>query len=363
MLLRSFQATSRGFVTELDDEVALILQQLLGETITVLDAPSEQSFLSAITVDERRDEPDDPTLRILLPSMSADPEEAQTLRAMTEDTLRTEKSERLIAIRTALADIITGASNTIVVPAEHVWAWLSGLNDLRLVLAQRLGVESSDETEIWYQRVNAIFDGEGASAGSSSGEGASAGSGFDDFGFEGEGASSGSSSGGGVYVGSSSGEGASSGSSSGGGASTGSGFDDFGFEGEGAPAGSSSGEGASAGSSSGEGASPEGAANGSPSENPVDPRLTAGAPPARARESQHALPHNGETGTPHALDHDGETGPRHALLHEKNAEGGADNNPLVLTHEELVALVFVLVSWWQDSLLEAVQSQGSQSTL
>ena len=118
MLLGGFISTPDGYLTELDDEVALILQQLLGETITVLDAPSEQSFLSAIMVEDQRDEPEDPTLRILLPSMSEDPTEAQSLRAMTEDALRTQKSKRLEAIGEALSDIVTGASTSVLVPRE-----------------------------------------------------------------------------------------------------------------------------------------------------------------------------------------------------------------------------------------------------
>ena len=254
MLLGGFQSTPDGYLTELDGEVALILQQLLGETITVLDAPSEQGFLSAIMVEDFRDEPDDPTLRILLPSMSEDPDEAQSLRAMTEDALRTQKSKRLEAIDEALADIATGAGTAVLVPRDQVWEWLSGLNDLRLVLAQRLGVESSEETEIWYDRITSIFEGV---AESSSGHGVS---------------------------------------------------DPVGAAeaGGGGPASESAGSGASA--------APDGDAS-------------------------------------------------HALAHENKSESNVDNGPRALTQEELIALVFLLVSWWQDSLLEAVQSEGSQSNL
>lgn len=158
MMLQSFVSQPEGYVTEIDDEVAVILQQLLGETITVLDAPAESSVLTAITVDERRDEPDDPTLRILLPSMSSDPDEAQSLRAMTEDTLRTEKSARLEAIDEALREVAGGLSNQIIVPRKYVWEWLSGLNDLRLVLAQRLGVETEEQRANWDQIVYEILE-------------------------------------------------------------------------------------------------------------------------------------------------------------------------------------------------------------
>ncbi len=279
MLLGGFISTPDGYLTELDDEVALILQQLLGETITVLDAPSEQSFLSAIMVEDQRDEPEDPTLRILLPSMSEDPTEAQSLRAMTEDALRTQKSKRLEAIGEALSDIVTGANTSVLVPREHVWEWLSGLNDLRLVLAQRLGVESSEQTELWYDRIMSILEG---AAESPAGGGEAAG--------------------------------------------------DPTFAGRPAP---------SADVTDGGGSSAEPTRQAGPT--------SAGAPSEEAAGARTPQPPSGERS--------------HALGNENKSQSNADNTARAFTREELIALVFLLVSWWQDSLLEAVQSEGSQSTL
>lgn len=158
MLLKGFTPTGTGFTTELDEEAATLLGVLLSETITVLDAPDVASYLSALLAEDRRDEPEDPALRVLLPSMSSDPEEAGTLRALTEDSLRAKKSGRLEEIQRALAHIVAGKTRTITISSEHVWSWLSGLNDLRLVLADRLGVAQSEDSEYWYLRVLSIFE-------------------------------------------------------------------------------------------------------------------------------------------------------------------------------------------------------------
>ncbi|MDO5034291.1 MAG: DUF2017 family protein [Actinomycetaceae bacterium] len=157
MLLSSFTATPEGYKTEIDEEVAILLQRLLGETITVLDAPDQESFVGALLDEDRRDEPEDPTLRVLLPPMSFDPEEAQTLRALTEDTLRSQKAERLLEIGHAISQIALDENREIIIPFDKVWAWLSGFNDLRLVLAQRLQVGSAADNEYWFDRAIKIL--------------------------------------------------------------------------------------------------------------------------------------------------------------------------------------------------------------
>lgn len=141
MLISGFERCEFGYVAQLDEELSEVLQRLLGETITVLDAPDEATVLSSIVGEEEyREEPDDPTLQTLLPPMSDDPLEAESLRALTEDSLRTEKSARLQKILRALKEHMTGERKAVLVELGEEWEWLSGLNDLRLVLAQRLGV-------------------------------------------------------------------------------------------------------------------------------------------------------------------------------------------------------------------------------
>ncbi|MBS5827068.1 MAG: DUF2017 family protein [Actinomyces sp.] len=157
MLLSEFRSTPGGYETTIDEDVAVLMQTLLGETILILDAPTQEPLLSALLSEDERDEPDDPTLKILLPSMSSDPEEASALRALTEDALRTLKTERLQIIGRKLAELATSESRTFTIEREDVWQWLSGLNDLRLVLAGRLEVNSPDDTQYWYERAAALL--------------------------------------------------------------------------------------------------------------------------------------------------------------------------------------------------------------
>ena len=157
MLLSEFRSTPGGYETTIDEDVAVLMQTLLGETILILDAPTQEPLLSALLSEDERDEPDDPTLKILLPSMSSDPGEASNLRALTEDALRTLKTERLQIIGRKLAELAASESRTFTIEREDVWQWLSGLNDLRLVLAGRLEVNSPDDTQYWYERAAALL--------------------------------------------------------------------------------------------------------------------------------------------------------------------------------------------------------------
>lgn len=157
MLLSQFRSTPGGYETTIDEDVAVLMQTLLGETILILDAPTQEPLLSALLSEDERDEPDDPTLKILLPSMSSDPGEASNLRALTEDALRTLKTERLQIIGRKLAELAASESRTFTIEREDVWQWLSGLNDLRLVLAGRLEVNSPDDTQYWYERAAALL--------------------------------------------------------------------------------------------------------------------------------------------------------------------------------------------------------------
>ena len=87
-----------------------------------------------------------PFVEALLPDASEDPDIAVEVAAMTRGRLRALKSERA---RRVMAELIepTGARGAVRVSAGTEQDWLGALHDLRLVLAQRLGIDSAEAAE------------------------------------------------------------------------------------------------------------------------------------------------------------------------------------------------------------------------
>lgn len=100
--------------------------------------------------DGRRTAPEDAAVARLLPDSlpEAEPAERDRQRALTEDPLIVAK---LADARRALAAL---GSTRIVLPHEHAASFGRALNDVRLVLAARLGVESDEDA----RRVHAVDD-------------------------------------------------------------------------------------------------------------------------------------------------------------------------------------------------------------
>lgn len=150
--MEGFALRDGVYVSSMSDGEALLLRQLATEVLVVLDDPGEyaatSSMVNAATeTEQRRDEPRERTLRMLLPSMSEDDEDAGRLRALTEDSLRTDKSVRLRAIVGDLDHIVHGESDTLRIQPEAVWSWLGALNDIRLGLAAELGLSDQQDAQ------------------------------------------------------------------------------------------------------------------------------------------------------------------------------------------------------------------------
>ena len=103
--------------------------------------------------------PDDPVLKRLLPSAYRELQDAAEFRRYTEDALRGKKRDHARRIREMLLDDdatdLDGESERVFVHGEKevemsaiklairgedIWAWLGGLNDIRLALAVRLDI-------------------------------------------------------------------------------------------------------------------------------------------------------------------------------------------------------------------------------
>ena len=118
------------YSARIDRRSLLLLRQLVSEILVVLDDPSDAEemsiMVSASTGPEvKRDAPVERSLEFLLPPMSADAQTAQSLRALTEDIVRSDKSRRL----RAFWRILDGAAP--VAARERPWAADSDEVDLR----------------------------------------------------------------------------------------------------------------------------------------------------------------------------------------------------------------------------------------
>lgn len=148
--MEGFAPRDGGFASSMSRDEALLLRQLATEVLVVLDDPGDfgmtSSMLSALTETElRRDAPRERTLRMLLPSMSENGDDAARMRALTEDLLRREKSVRLRSIVSDLDHIVHGGSDTLVIRPDDLWSWLGALNDIRLGLAGELDLSNQSD--------------------------------------------------------------------------------------------------------------------------------------------------------------------------------------------------------------------------
>lgn len=161
-MARAFRATTRGYKADLETYERRLLSQLCADVITMLqqrgqDIAGEESpddefahFRAELAglgagLDEEDDgglqPPQDAVLARLLPDASADPEEAAQFRRLAESSLRESKIADLRAARLALE------SNTVALSEAQAPVFGRALNDVRLTLSARLGIETEADAE------------------------------------------------------------------------------------------------------------------------------------------------------------------------------------------------------------------------
>ncbi|RRD29719.1 DUF2017 family protein [Actinomyces bowdenii] len=114
---------------------------------------------------ERAPEELRPLLRVLLPEASQDPATARETASLTREPLRGEKQGRLEAMAAELARP-SGPAGAVLVPRGQEGRWLGAINDIRLVLAQRLSIQTAQDAE----RVHRVaLEEEGAGEGRADG--------------------------------------------------------------------------------------------------------------------------------------------------------------------------------------------------
>jgi hypothetical protein len=106
-------------------------------------APDEAALLASLEADLAVEPPADPAVARLLPDASRDdPELAQSFRRLTEQDLRERKRDSL-----GLAAAAMRRAAPVVLTDGEAQALLKGLTDVRLVLAERLGIATDEDAE------------------------------------------------------------------------------------------------------------------------------------------------------------------------------------------------------------------------
>ncbi|GGG57402.1 hypothetical protein GCM10011374_20270 [Kocuria dechangensis] len=143
-MAQGFRATRKGITARLEEPEKELLQKLFADVAEAL-APehpvSEDPLERLIGVSGDPSAPEDPALRRLLPDASQDPERAAEFRRYTERGLREAK---IGALKQAALSL---ESQPVRLDPDQAQAFGRALNDVRLVLADRLGIRSAEDAE------------------------------------------------------------------------------------------------------------------------------------------------------------------------------------------------------------------------
>jgi hypothetical protein len=143
-----FKQTRRGVEAKVDDVEATVLAQCAGELLELLGSEEEVSAdpLEALVglPPGEVSAPDDPALARLFPDAYGDDDRAaKEFRRFTESDLRAGKRAAATAALVQLQPLLD-AGGKLVLDRDDADAWLSWLNDIRLVLGTRLEVTEDD---------------------------------------------------------------------------------------------------------------------------------------------------------------------------------------------------------------------------
>ena len=145
-MARGFQRSRRGEIrARLDVHERGILSHLFTEVHDLLDAggsaPDTDPLAAMVGIGTATEAPADPALARLLPDAHRDDADASAdFRRYTEVGLRDRKRSGLETARRTLA-----REGTLVLDDAEAQAWVVALTDVRLVLAERLGLRTDDD--------------------------------------------------------------------------------------------------------------------------------------------------------------------------------------------------------------------------
>lgn len=142
----------KGISARFEDAERELLRGLFRDVVALLEPderPDEDPLAALIGISPDASEPEDPAVKRLLPNISKDDADASLeFRRLTERSLRETKAGALRAAALGLE------SRDVVLDATAAAHWATALTDVRLVLAERLGVHTEEDAE----RIHAVAD-------------------------------------------------------------------------------------------------------------------------------------------------------------------------------------------------------------
>jgi Domain of unknown function (DUF2017) len=162
----AFRRKGSRVIGRLDGQERAIVTGLMASTRDLLDADERPSSgdvftdlmrqLEKPTATEAEVAGRDPALQRLLPPASREDEQlASDFRAMTEESLRQRKTANLTTAIEALRD---SSSGRIELDLGQAQAVMIALTDVRLVLGERLGIRTDEDSERLHALVEAGLD-------------------------------------------------------------------------------------------------------------------------------------------------------------------------------------------------------------
>lgn len=172
--MRPFRAEAQGYVAELEPSERIVLAQLAGDVAQMLqegvpgrapgepgpsvpdDAWSPPGWTGPVPGGHGTDAtpPPDPAVRRLLPDASDDVEVAAEFRRFTQDDLAARKVGRLVLLARMLVDSEPSEVAPFAVAREEAEDVAGALTDVRLVLAERLGLRTDEQVEGLYDELD-----------------------------------------------------------------------------------------------------------------------------------------------------------------------------------------------------------------
>lgn len=147
-MAKPFKSTRRGITGALEPGEARLIRTLFDDVVTMLEpetGPSEDPLAAMVGMagsDADVAAPDDSAVRRLLPdAVRGDDDEALSFRRLTERSLREQKIGALRSSALALE------STQLTLNDEQARHLAQALNDVRLVLADRLSLETEEDAE------------------------------------------------------------------------------------------------------------------------------------------------------------------------------------------------------------------------